>query len=74
MGVERVELKCDRCGEAFSYKYPLTYKQANTPNAIVRVKNDGSGTWDTLYDYEDSITLCPSCMAALNDWLKGKQK
>lgn len=74
MGVERVELKCDRCGEDFSYKYPLTYKQVNTPNAIVRVRNDGSDTWDTIYKYEDSITLCPSCMAKLNDWLKGEQK
>jgi hypothetical protein len=56
---------CDRCGEAFEIEYGFA---GNGIRKIV-VSPDG---------YERSAEccsmLCPSCMAALNDWLKGEQK
>ena len=55
-------LKCDRCGET----YPL-YEYNNFTDIEMRVWGIG-----VPCDYE--YRLCPSCMAKLNDWLKGKQE
>lgn len=67
------EFKCDRCGERF-YKECDSYG-GYKPNAILQV-DGGYPTDDWFYctDYEDPVALCPSCMSALNDWLKGEQK
>ena len=56
------KLKCDRCGET----YPL-YKYNELTDIEMRVWGIG-----VPCDYE--YRLCPSCMAKLNDWLKGEQK
>lgn len=56
---------CDRCGDAFEVEYGFT---GNGIRKIV-VSPDG-------YDRsaECCTMLCPSCMDALNDWLKGEQE
>jgi hypothetical protein len=64
MRFDYVEVEiCDRCGECFS--------RNDEVNGIRKVKIKKRG-------YECSpdrlFVLCPSCMAALNDWLKGEQK
>lgn len=56
---------CDRCGDAFEIEYGFT------ENGIRKIVVSPDG-------YERSAEccsmICPSCMAALNDWLKGEQK
>lgn len=54
--------KCDRCGETFNMG-----NWFNLNMIEARVYNTGC-----TQDY--SFNLCPSCMAKLNDWLKGKQE
>jgi hypothetical protein len=54
-------LKCDRCGET----YPL-YEYSNLTDIEMRVWGIGAPQ-----DFE--YRLCPSCMAKLNDWLKGEK-
>lgn len=54
--------KCDRCGETFNMG-----NWFNLNMIEARVYNTGCPQ-----DY--SFNLCPSCMAVLNDWLKGEQK
>ena len=54
---------CDRCGECFSW-YGET-------DGIRKIKIKERGCECSPYR---SFLLCPSCMAALNDWLKGEQK
>ena len=53
---------CDRCGETF------TLEEWNKMNRKIEVRPiiGGEEGWGVL--------LCPSCMAKLNDWLKGEQK
>ena len=53
---------CDRCGETF------TLEEWNKMNRKIEVRPiiDGEEGW--------SVLLCPSCMAKLNDWLKGEQE
>lgn len=70
---------CDRRGEAFPLSNDVKYM---TPfddeldqfgsNSIVKcLSGDDKG----IYSIRDEIVvLCPSCMAKLNDWLKGEQK
>lgn len=55
-------LKCDRCGET----YPL-YEYNNFTDIEMRV-------WGIGAPYDCEFRLCPSCMAKLNNWLKGEQK
>ncbi|WP_418634506.1 hypothetical protein [Segatella hominis] len=55
-------LKCDRCGEA----YPL-YEYNNFTDIEMRV-------WGIGLPYDCEFRLCPSCMAKLNNWLKGEQE
>ena len=57
--------KCDRCGEVFDW-----YK-ADGFNGIAKIKTEKDGANLTS---SGEINLCPSCMAALNDWLKGDKK
>nr|DAM26349.1 MAG TPA: transposase-like protein [Caudoviricetes sp.]DAO82469.1 MAG TPA: transposase-like protein [Caudoviricetes sp.]DAR75225.1 MAG TPA: transposase-like protein [Caudoviricetes sp.]DAW19777.1 MAG TPA: transposase-like protein [Caudoviricetes sp.] len=56
------KFKCDRCGET----YPL-YEYNNFTDIEMRV-------WGIGGPYDCEYRLCPSCMAKLNDWLKGEQK
>lgn len=53
---------CDRCGETF------TLEEWNKMNRKIEVRPiiGGEEGWGVL--------LCPSCMAKLNDWLKGEQE
>lgn len=53
---------CDRCGECFSW-----YGEVNAIRKV-RIKQCG---YECSPDR--SFVLCPSCMAALNDWLKGEK-
>lgn len=54
--------KCDRCGETFKLKdYTMLSNIQMTVSSI-----------GCPQEYE--FNLCPSCMAKLNDWLKGKQE
>ena len=52
-------LKCDRCGET----YPL-YEYNSFTDIEMRV-------WGIGVPYDCEFRLCPSCMAKLNEWLKG---
>lgn len=54
---------CDRCGECFSWHGEV--------NGIRKVKIKQCG-YECSPDR--SFVLCPSCMAKLNDWLKGEQE
>lgn len=64
MRFDDVEVEiCDRCGECFSWHGEV--------NGIRKVKIKQCG-YECSPDR--SFVLCPSCMAALNDWLKGEQE
>lgn len=64
MRFDDVEVEiCDRCGECFSWHSEV--------NGIRKVKIKQCG-YECSPDR--SFVLCPSCMDALNDWLKGEQK
>lgn len=54
---------CDRCGECFSWH--------GETNGIRKVKIKERG-YECSPDR--SFILCPSCMAKLNDWLKGERE
>nr|DAW22292.1 MAG TPA: zinc finger protein [Caudoviricetes sp.] len=54
---------CDRCGECFSWH--------GETDGIRKIKIKERG-YECSPDR--SFVLCPSCMAALNDWLKGDKK
>ena len=53
---------CDRCGETFTLEEWNKMKRKIEVRPII----GGEEKW--------SVLLCPSCMAKLNDWLKGEQK
>lgn len=70
---------CDRCGEAFLLSNDVKYM---TPfddelnqfesNSIVKcLAGDDKGIYSIR---DETVVLCPSCMAKLNDWLKGEQQ
>lgn len=56
---------CDRCGETYTLE---EWNKWNEMNGKIEVRPiiGGKEGW--------SILLCPSCMAKLNDWLKGEQE
>ena len=70
---------CDRCGEAFQLSDDV---EQLTPfddeldsvesNAIAKCLVDSEKEIYSLRD--ETAVLCPSCMAKLNDWLKGEQE
>ena len=70
---------CDRCGEVF--QLPDDVNQL-TPfdDELDRVDSNAiakclAGSEKEIYSLRDeTVVLCPSCMAKLNDWLKGEQK
>lgn len=63
-------VKCDRCGEAYDFEYDFIYG-----NGIQKISVDEEGKRIRVPYIEESIALCPSCMAKLNDWLTpDKQK
>lgn len=55
-------LICNRCGETFTLEEYNKMKNKLEVRPII----GGEEGW--------SVLLCPSCMAKLNDWLKGEQK
>lgn len=55
-------LICNRCGEMFTLEEYNKMKNKLEVRPII----GGEEGW--------SVLLCPSCMAALNDWLKGEQE
>lgn len=70
---------CDKCGEAFLLSNDVKYM---TPfddeldqfesNSIVKcLAGDDKGIYSIR---DETVVLCPSCMAKLNDWLKGEQE
>lgn len=70
---------CDRCGEAFPLSNDVKHM---TPfddeldqfesNSIVKcLAGDDKGIYSIR---DETVVLCPSCMAKLNDWLKGEQE
>lgn len=70
---------CDRCGEVFhlsddvKYMTPFDDEINNFENnAVTRCL---AGSDKEIYSLGDeTVVLCPSCMAKFNGWLKGKQK
>lgn len=62
-------VKCARCGEAYDFEYDFIYG-----NGIQKVSADEEGKRIRVPYVEELIVLCPSCMAKLNDWLKGEQE
>lgn len=73
-----MKMVCDRCGEAFLLSNDVKYM---TPfddeldqfesNSIVKcLAGDDKGVYSIR---DETVVLCPSCMAALNDWLKGEK-
>lgn len=55
-------LICNRCGETFTLEEYNKMKNKLEVRPII----GGEEGW--------SVLLCPSCMAKLNDWLKGEQE
>lgn len=55
-------LICNRCGETFTLEEYNKMKNKLEVRPII----GGEEGW--------SVLLCPSCMAKLNNWLKGEQK
>lgn len=55
-------LICNRCGEMFTLEEYNKMKNKLEVRPII----GGEEGW--------SVLLCPSCMAKLNDWLKGEQE
>lgn len=55
-------LICNRCGEMFTLEEYNKMKNKLEVRPII----GGEEGW--------SVLLCPTCMAALNDWLKGEQE
>lgn len=55
-------LICNRCGEMFTLEEYNKMKNKLEIRPII----GGEEGW--------SVLLCPSCMAKLNDWLKGEQE
>lgn len=53
---------CNRCGETFTLEEYNKMKNKLEVRPII----GGEEGW--------SVLLCPSCMAKLNDWLKGDKK
>ena len=51
-------VKCDRCGEAYSLSEYNDFTE-------IQMRVYGIGT--------NEFVLCQSCMAKLNDWLKGEK-
>lgn len=64
-----MNVKCDRCGEAYDFEYDFIYG-----NGIQKISVNEEGKYIRVPYIEESIALCPSCMAKLNDWLKGEQE
>ncbi len=65
-----MSMKCDRCGEAFEY-----YDNSLCGNSIQKtLVNENKNLVYPSFEGYPPICLCPSCMAKLNDWLKGEQK
>lgn len=65
-----MSMKCDRCGEAFEY-----YDNSLCGNSIQKtLVNESKSLVYPSFEGYPPICLCPSCMAALNDWLKGEQE
>ena len=56
-----MEIVCDRCGE------PPEQWEGDKKATVFCEMVDGEDVGSTLF-------LCPSCMAKLNDWLKGEQE
>jgi hypothetical protein len=54
-------LICNRCGETFTLEEYNKMKNKLEVRPII----GGEEGW--------SVLLCPSCMAKLNDWLKGEK-
>ncbi len=70
---------CDRCGEVFQLSDDVKYMtpfddELNSveSNAIAKCLVDSEKEICSLRD--ETVVLCPSCMAKLNDWLKGEQE
>lgn len=69
-----MSMKCDRCGEVFNPEPPDEMGR-HKPNAVILVDKNVHDAWDYWScDCYDEPFLCPSCMAKLNDWLKGEQE
>ena len=65
-----MSMKCDRCGEAFEY-----YDNSLCGNSIQKtLVNESKSLVYPSFEGYPPICLCPSCMAKLNDWLKGEQQ
>ena len=69
-----MSMKCDRCGEVFNPEPPDEMGR-HKPNAVILVDKNVHDAWDywSCESYDEPF-LCPSCMAKLNDWLKGEQQ
>ena len=73
-----MEILCDRCGEVFQlpddvkHMTPFDNELASLEsNAIAKcLAGDDKGIYSVR---DETVVLCPSCMAKLNDWLKGEQ-
>lgn len=61
--------RCDRCGKIYDWYKSLGGDGGNTIRKVVTGEH-----WEKYAMYGDDYELCPSCMAKLNDWLKGEQK
>ena len=69
---------CDRCGESFQHPDWMDFAgyvnlDDQAYNAITKCFTVQNKSMVLSYD-DEPIILCPSCMAKLNDWLKGEQK
>lgn len=64
---------CDRCGETFKYpEFSISeWTQRVENNSICRCITKKNRK--ILIYSNDPFFLCPSCMAKLNDWLKGEK-
>lgn len=61
--------RCGRCGKIYDWYKSLGGDRGNTIRKVVTGEH-----WEKYAMYGEDYELCPSCVAKLNDWLKGEQK
>lgn len=65
---------CDRCGETFEYpEFSISERTQRVENNSICRCITKKNRKIFIYS-DDPFFLCPSCMAKLNDWLKGEQE
>ena len=72
--MKKMTMVCDRCGETFEYpEFSISERTQRVENNSICRCITKKNRKIFIYS-DDPFFLCPSCMAKLNDWLKGEQE